>query len=92
MLEKQEDEKHIHYFQAMATGHGGFFSSIHADSVDATLTRLTSSPMDVPKALIANSFRFDYTSIKKLELEIKSLRRIIQVSEIDGIDEKTGTY
>ena len=26
-------------FQAMATGHGGF-SSIHADSVEATLTRL----------------------------------------------------
>ncbi|MCK5347259.1 MAG: type II/IV secretion system ATPase subunit, partial [Candidatus Heimdallarchaeota archaeon] len=41
-------------FQAMATGHGGF-SSIHADSVDATLTRLTSTPMDVPKALISNS-------------------------------------
>jgi flagellar protein FlaI len=35
-------------FQAMATGHGGF-SSIHADSVDATLTRLASSPMDIPK-------------------------------------------
>src|SRR3990170_38001 len=37
-------------FQAMATGHGGF-SSIHADSVEATLTRLASSPMDIPKTL-----------------------------------------
>ncbi len=75
-------------FQAMATGHGGF-SSIHADSIDATLTRLTSSPMDVPKALIANSL--DLITLQlKIRVGDKSLRRIIQVSEIDGIDEKTG--
>ncbi len=75
-------------FQAMATGHGGF-SSIHADSVDATLTRLTSSPMDVPKALISNSL--DLITLQlKVRMGDKSVRRIIQVSEIDGIDEKTG--
>ena len=75
-------------FQAMATGHGGF-SSIHADSVDATLTRLTSSPMDVPKALIANSL--DLITLQlKIRVGNKSVRRIIQVSEIDGIHETTG--
>ncbi|WP_299290599.1 type II/IV secretion system ATPase subunit [Nitrosopumilus sp.] len=75
-------------FQAMATGHGGF-SSIHADSVDATLTRLTSSPMDVPKALISNSL--DLITLQlKIRVGDKSARRIIQVSEIDGIDENTG--
>jgi len=75
-------------FQAMATGHGGF-SSIHADSVEATLTRLTSSPMDVPKALISNSL--DLITLQlKIRVGDKSLRRIIQVSEIDGIDETTG--
>jgi len=75
-------------FQAMATGHGGF-SSIHADSVDATLTRLTSSPMDVPKALISNSL--DLITLQlKIRVGDKSLRRVIQVSEIDGIDEVTG--
>lgn len=75
-------------FQAMATGHGGF-SSIHADSIDATLTRLTSSPMDVPKALIANSL--DLVTLQlKIRVGNKSARRIIQVAEIDGIDEKTG--
>jgi flagellar protein FlaI len=72
----------------MATGHGGF-SSIHADSVDATLTRLTSSPMDVPKALISNSL--DLITLQlKIRVGDKSTRRIIQVSEIDGIDEVTG--
>ena len=75
-------------FQAMATGHGGF-SSIHADSIDATLTRLTSSPMDVPKALIANSL--DLITLQlKIRVGNKSARRIIQVAEIDGIDDKTG--
>ncbi len=75
-------------FQAMATGHGGF-SSIHADSVDATLTRLTSSPMDVPKSLISNSL--DLITLQlKIRIGEKSVRRIIQVSEINGIDEKTG--
>ena len=72
----------------MATGHGGC-SSIHADSVDATLTRLTSAPMDVPKALIANSL--DLITLQlKIRVGDKSVRRIIQVSEIDGIDENTG--
>ena len=75
-------------FQAMATGHGGC-SSIHADSVAATLTRLTSSPMDVPKALIANSL--DLITLQlKIRVGDKSVRRVIQVSEIDGIDENTG--
>ena len=75
-------------FQAMATGHGGY-SSIHADSIDATLTRLTSAPMDVPKALIANSL--DLITLQlKIRVGDKSARRIIQVSEINGIDESTG--
>jgi flagellar protein FlaI len=75
-------------FQAMATGHGGF-SSIHADSVEATLTRLTSSPMDVPKSLISNSL--DIITLQlKVRVGDRSARRIIQVSEINGIDETTG--
>lgn len=77
-------------FQAMATGHGGF-SSIHADSIDATLTRLSSAPMDVPKALIANSL--DMVTLQlKLRVNEKSIRRIIQVSEISGINKRTGDF
>lgn len=73
-------------FQAMATGHGGF-SSIHADSVDATLTRLSSSPMDIPKTLIANTL--DVITLQlKLRVKDKSVRRVIQISEISGLDEK----
>jgi len=75
-------------FQAMATGHGGF-SSIHADSIEATLTRLASAPMDIPKTLIANTL--DLITLQlKLRVKDKSVRRIIQISEIAGLDEKTG--
>jgi len=75
-------------FQAMATGHGGF-SSIHADSVEATLTRLASSPMDIPKTLIANTLDLIYLQLK-LRIKDKSVRRIIQISEIAGLDKTTG--
>lgn len=75
-------------FQAMATGHGGF-SSIHADSVAATLNRLTSAPMDIPKVLIG--YTLDAIILQlKLTIKGKSVRRIIQISEIAGIDDKTG--
>jgi len=75
-------------FQAMATGHGGY-SSIHADSVEATLTRLASSPMDIPKTLIVNTL--DAVTLQlKLRVKGKSVRRIIQISEIAGYDEQTG--
>ena len=75
-------------FQAMATGHGGF-SSIHADSVEATLTRLASSPMDIPKTLIANTLDLIYLQLK-LRVKDKSVRRVIQISEIAGLDQKNG--
>ncbi len=74
-------------FQAMATGHGGY-SSIHADSVEATLTRLASAPMDIPKPLIANTLDIITLQIK-LRVKDRSVRRIIQISEIDGLDEST---
>lgn len=75
-------------FQAMATGHGGF-SSIHADSVEATLTRLASSPMDIPKTLISNTLDLIYLQLK-LRVKDKSVRRVIQISEIADLDQKTG--
>lgn len=75
-------------FQAMATGHGGF-SSIHADSVAATLNRLTSAPMDIPKVLIG--YTLDAILLQlKLRIGNKSVRRVIQISEIAGLDDKTG--
>ncbi len=75
-------------FQAMATGHGGF-SSIHADSVSATITRLTSAPMEVPRVLIVNTLDAILLQLK-LKIGDRSVRRVIQISEIAGLDEKSG--
>ncbi len=75
-------------FQSMSTGHGGF-SSIHADTVEGALARMTSSPMDVPKAMIVNSL--DIMTLQlKLKMGNKSVRRIIKVSEIAGVEEGSG--
>jgi len=75
-------------FQAMATGHGGF-SSIHADSVAAVLNRLTAVPMEIPKVLIA--YTLDAILLQlKLQIGKKSVRRVLQISEIAGMDESTG--
>ena len=75
-------------FQAFATGHGGF-SSIHADSVAAVLNRLTSAPMEIPKVLIGYTLDCIFLQLK-LNIKGKSTRRAIQISEIAGLDERTG--
>ena len=74
-------------FQAMATGHGGF-SSIHADSIKSTITRLTSIPMEVPKALLITTLNAILLQLK-IRMGDRSVRRVMQISEIVGYDEKT---
>ena len=75
-------------FQAFATGHGGF-SSIHADSVDACITRLTSAPMEVPKVLLVTTLDVIYLQLK-LRMGNKTVRRCLQISELGGFDEESG--
>ena len=75
-------------FQAMATGHGGF-SSIHADSIKSCITRLTSIPMEVPKALLITTLNAILLQLK-IRMGDRSVRRVMQISEIVGYDEKTG--
>ena len=74
-------------FQALATGHGGY-SSIHADSVSATLNRLITEPMNIPKDMVA--YTLDVVALQlKLNVKGKSVRRIMQISEVTGIDNET---
>lgn len=74
-------------FQAMATGHGGF-SSIHSDSVNATITRLTSDPMNIPNVLIANTLDLVILQLK-LKVNGRSVRRVMQITEIAGMNNKS---
>jgi flagellar protein FlaI len=73
-------------FQAMATGHLGM-STIHAESVEATINRLQSEPMNIPKPLIAMTNVI--MVMTRTEIEGKPARRVSITSEILGLNSKT---
>lgn len=73
-------------FQAMATGHGGL-STIHGDSVDAVISRLVSPPMDVPLQLITSSLDMIILQTRFKNKEGRSVRRVMQIAEINGIND-----
>jgi len=70
-------------FQAMATGHITL-STVHADSADAVVRRLTKPPIDVPLMLLDS---LDIIVIQRMvKVADKGVRRCVQVIEITGID------
>jgi len=72
--------------QAIATGHGGL-ATLHADSVEASIHRLESEPMNIPRPLITT---IDVVAVEaRVRLGDRSVRRIIGVSEIVGVDPLT---
>ena len=73
-------------FQAMATGHLGM-STIHAESVEATINRLQSEPMNIPKPLIAMTNVI--MVMTRTEIGGKPARRVSITSEILGLNSKT---
>ncbi len=73
-------------FQAIATGHLGM-CTMHAESVEAAISRLESEPMNIPKSMIA---MIDNIVIQtRTEIEGKPARRVVTVTEILGLNSKT---
>lgn len=73
-------------FQAMATGHLGM-ATIHGDSVTSVMHRLTSEPMNIPRALLAS---LDIVVVqRKIRYGGKSIRRSIVLQEMIGLDPVT---
>ncbi len=69
--------------QAIATGHGGL-ATLHADSVEATIHRLESEPMNIPRPLITS---IDVIPVQsRVQIGGHSVRRITSVNEIVGLD------
>ncbi len=71
-------------FQAMATGHGGL-STIHAETLDYAIKRLTSPPMNIPPPYIKlmNIFMHIQRVITRVsEGKVKVARRVSIVQEI----------
>lgn len=71
-------------FQALATGHGGM-STMHADSLDYAIKRLTSPPMNISKIYLPlmNAWIHIERVSAVYETNIKSVRRIKSVWELN---------
>lgn len=73
-------------FQAMATGHPAL-STLHADSINAVMDRLTTRPIDLPVSLLENLDAIVF--LEKINIDGRLLRRVAQVLEIEGYDRNT---
>jgi flagellar protein FlaI len=74
-------------FQAVSTGHLGM-STVHAESVESTVYRLESAPMNIPRTLIAG---IDIILVqKRVENAGKPARKTVGTSEIVGLDPRSG--
>ena len=74
-------------FQQMATGHTGL-STIHADSLEMLMDRLTTQPIDLSPSLIET---LDCVMmIKRMRREGSYIRRITGLYEILGYDKRKG--
>jgi flagellar protein FlaI len=74
-------------FQAMATGHGGL-SSLHADSVGATIRRLESAPLNIPRSLLPTLHVVGV--LTRMRVADRPARRLIELTELLGIDPSSG--
>ncbi len=72
-------------FQAMATGHA-CYGTIHADSMDAIINRLTTPPINLPKQMITNLDLI--TFLIGTKIRGKFVRRVDQIVEITGYNYK----
>jgi len=75
-------------FQAMATGHITF-STVHADSVESLVKRLTKPPIDVPLMLLDSIDIVALVSMVKVG-DVRA-RRCTNVTEVTGVDFDNGT-
>jgi flagellar protein FlaI len=80
-------EEAVTLFQAMNTGHTTF-STMHADSIETVINRLENEPINVPRAMIQS---LDLLCVQRLtRLDGERVRRSAAISEIGGVDQRTG--
>jgi len=74
-------------FQSISVGHGGL-CTIHAEDVETVEKRLLTEPMNIPPMLIP--MMNVIVLIGRTRLRETTVRRVLDISEITGVDEKTG--
>ncbi len=78
-------------FTAMNTGHDGCLGTIHANSPQETLVRVTSPPMNVPEVMLSG---LDLVIVEHRIHDKKkgTIRRITEIAEVTGVlENKTST-
>ncbi len=70
-------------FQQIATGHAGL-ATIHADTVEKLIDRLTTPPIALPGSLIENLDAIVFLS--RIKRENKYIRRVSSIFEVVGYD------
>jgi flagellar protein FlaI len=74
-------------FQSISVGHGGL-CTIHAENVETVEKRLLTKPMNIPSLLIP--MMNVVVLIGRTKLRETTIRRVLKVSEITGVDDETG--
>ncbi len=74
-------------FQAMSTGHTTY-STIHADSIEATVNRLESNPLNIPRIMITYLNTVIFNKFVRSGDSVN--RRITEVDEMSGFNTETG--
>lgn len=83
-------------FQAIATGHGGA-TTIHAESIEAAIKRLTSPPMNIPESyipLINIAAMVERVSVRDRDGRTRAVRRVTRIWEVskEGVPVLVGKW
>ncbi|MEM4598818.1 MAG: CpaF family protein [Candidatus Diapherotrites archaeon] len=71
-------------FTAMNTGHDGSMGTVHANSSQETLIRVTSPPMSVPQVMLSG-LNFIIIEHRLHDKRKGTIRRVTELSEVSGI-------
>ncbi len=74
-------------FTAMNTGHDGCMGTIHSNSAEETMVRITSPPMNVPE-IMATALDFIIVQHRIHDRRKGTIRRVTEIAEVRKVDNK----
>lgn len=71
-------------FTAMNTGHDGSLGTVHANSAQETIVRVTNPPMNVPETMLSG-LNFIIVEHRLHDRKKGTIRRLTEISEVGGV-------
>jgi len=71
-------------FTAMNTGHDGSLGTVHANSAQETIVRVTNPPMNVPQTMLSG-LNFIIVEQRLHDRKKGTVRRLTEISEVGGV-------